>query len=357
MKYLSDCRFFRGDLPCKPHKLTGVHCESCQIYEKISNRVLIIKLGAMGDVIRTTPLITRLKVWDKGCYITWLTLTPDILPNAHIDEILPFDLKSILYLQGVEWDWVINLDKDKEAGVLLHQLHSKKKSGFIYKNNAMHPVDNLAAHKFYTGLFDDVSKANTKSYPQEIFEICGFEYQQEPYLLDDHRDKGYTWDFPKDKKIIGLNTGCGDRWTTRLWSEEKWIRLIQLIQEKNWVPLLLGGKQEHERNASIQKATGALYPGHFPLPQFINQISQCDIVVTQVTMAMHLTLGLGKKIVLMNNIFNPYEFNVTPERGVIIEPDKICQCFYRGTCVDGLSCMENLPAEKVFEALTSQLSV
>ena len=60
-----DCRFFRGDVPCKPHKQHGVHCSECKYYEKIDKNILIIKLGAIGDVIRTTPLLRRLKTMPR----------------------------------------------------------------------------------------------------------------------------------------------------------------------------------------------------------------------------------------------------------------------------------------------------
>ena len=48
-----DCRHFVGDRPCKPHKQTGRVC-TCDRYDPIKERVLIIKLDAMGDVLRTT---------------------------------------------------------------------------------------------------------------------------------------------------------------------------------------------------------------------------------------------------------------------------------------------------------------
>jgi len=59
--YYPDCKHFRGDLPCKPHKEFDVHCESCEYYDKKSEKVLIIKLGAIGDVIRTTPLVEKIR--------------------------------------------------------------------------------------------------------------------------------------------------------------------------------------------------------------------------------------------------------------------------------------------------------
>ena len=67
-------------------------------------------------------------------------------------------------------------------------------------------------------------------------------------------------------------------------------------------------------------------------------------------MAMHITIALGKKIVLMNNIFNKHEFDLFG-KGKIVEPDKPCDCFYKGSCIHETSCMKDLPAEKVFKAI------
>lgn len=356
MFYKPDCIHFLGHIPCKPHKSNGYHCSDCPAYRKISKRILIIKLGAIGDVIRTTPLVTRYKTLYPDAKFTWLTLSPDILPKNEIHEILRLGPEALLYIQNTDWDIAINLDKEKEAGALLKTVNAAEKLGFILKDGAIQPVNEAAWHKFETGLFDDVSKANTKNYCTEIFEICGLTYQGEPYLLDNHADKGYTWDIDHSKPVIGLNTGCGDRWTTRLWSIEKWIDLSKMLSAAGYNVLLLGGAQEHERNLQIQAGSGATYLGNFPLPRFINLIDQCDLVVTQVTMGMHLTLGLQKKIVLINNIFNPHEFDLFG-RGKIVQPPKACKCFYRGTCVDGSSCMETLETATVKAAVDEVLAL
>ncbi|MFC7668184.1 glycosyltransferase family 9 protein [Hymenobacter humi] len=129
------------------------------------------------------------------------------------------------------------------------------------------PKTSLAEHKFLTGLFDQVSQANTKPYVQEIFELCGFDFRGEEYVFDTHEDKGYDWSLlPTAGPRIGLNTGCGDRWTTRLWSDEKWISLIIQLQQAGYSPVLLGGEAEAARNQHLRGATGATYPGTFPCP-------------------------------------------------------------------------------------------
>ena len=352
MKFNADCIHYKGHIPCKPHKQHGFHCADCSAYTKVSKRILIIKLGAIGDVIRTTPLVVKFKKEFPDCKITWLTWTPDILPSSQIDEILKWDHNSLLYVQHSHWDIAINLDKEKEAGALLKIVDAEEKYGYVLKDNEIQPINELAVHKFSTGMFDDVSKANTKSYLQEIFEICGHTHAGEPYLMDTHDDKGYTWNLPKGKKIIGMNTGCGGRWTTRLWSIDKWVELVAILkqQEPDAEILLLGGEAEHARNKEIQQRSGALYLGYFTLFEFINLVNHCEMVITQVTMGMHITLALGKKIVLMNNIFNPYEFDLFG-KGEIVAPNKSCKCFYRGSCLDGVSCMEELPASKIAEAV------
>ena len=354
-----DCRHFRGDLPCRPNKEHGHTCADCPVYAPVGKRILLIKLGAIGDVIRTTPLLRRLRQEHPGCYITWLTLTPAILPQQAVDEILKFDFASVLQLTARRFDVAINLDKEKEACALLRKVEAAQKFGYTLRDydGVPWPVNARADHKFLTGIFDQASLANTKPYVQEIFELCGFDFRGEEYVFDTHADKNYDWSaLPAGPgPRIGLNTGCGDRWTTRLWSSEKWIELITSLQAAGYVPVLLGGEAEHPRNRELQAATGAAYPGTFPLPQFINLMHQMDGIVTQVTMGMHISIALGKPTILMNNIFNPHEFDLYG-RGQIVQPNRECVCFYRGSCRLGTSCMEALPAAKVLQAVRESVA-
>ncbi|HNR85515.1 MAG TPA: glycosyltransferase family 9 protein [Taishania sp.] len=350
----TDCIHFRGDLPCLPHKKHGYVCQTCPVYTKIETRILIIKLGAIGDVIRTTPLLRKIRETYPNAKVTWLTQSPAILPKTAIEEVLNYDFKSVLYIQQVEFDLLFNLDKDKDACALATTINAKKKFGYTLHNGVPYPQNDLANHKFSTGLFDTVSKANTKSYVQEIFELVGWEFNGEEYVFDNHEDKGYRWKLDKSKPLIGLNTGCGDRWTTRLWPNEYWIELIQLLKKNGYEPVLLGGEQEHEKNSMLAQTTGATYLGYFNLQQFINLMYQMDLIVTQVTMAMHITIALQKKIVLMNNIFNPHEFELYG-RGVLVEPSKECICYFDGTCKNGNSCMKDLAPQTIFGEIKKQL--
>ncbi|MBU1638710.1 hypothetical protein KKC97_13690, partial [bacterium] len=81
-----DCRHFRGHLPCRPHKQQGVVCESCGYYEPFKEHILIIKLAAVGDVIRTTVLLRKLRKELPQAWISWLTETPAVVPTRAFDK-------------------------------------------------------------------------------------------------------------------------------------------------------------------------------------------------------------------------------------------------------------------------------
>jgi ADP-heptose:LPS heptosyltransferase len=352
--YHYDCRHFRGDVPCAPNKREGVHCEGCPYYEPVTENILIIKLGAAGDVLRTTPLLAPLRKHHPKARIWWLTHTPELVPKSHVDRILKWSSESLETLNALRFSRVINLDKDTYACALTSRLNADSKDGFVLgKFGESEPVTKRAEEKFITGIFDDVSLANRKDYPTELFEICGYEFHGEEYILDVPAGEEFP-ELDRSRPIVGMNTGAGARWTSRLWSIDNWSALANKILDSGKNVLLLGGPDEDGRNREIHRRTNgrAQYLGYFHLTQFIALMQQCELIVTGVTMGMHIAIGLRKKLVLMNNIFNPYEFGDLYGLGEIVQPDLQCKCFFRGQCINPeYFCLEHLPVEKLHGAI------
>jgi heptosyltransferase-2 len=341
-----DCKYFKGHIPCKPNKEHNVDCSNCKYYIATEKQILIIKLGAMGDVIRTTPLLHRYRELYPNAKITWITHTPDVLPQNMIDYLYKWDTTSLFIIQHKQWNIAINLDKDEEACILMSQLNADEKLGFTWSQNHIAPATSEAEHKLITGLFDHISIKNKKNYLDEIFEICKMQFNDEPYYLNYDKKLADSWTnkFNKiahGKTIVGLNTGCGERWQTRLWPEELWIEFIKLLQEADYFPIVLGGPQEDTINKKFAQETSCYYPGTFSLKEFFAITAACDIIVTQVSMMMHIAIALKKKLVLMNNIFNRNEFYLY-NRGVIVEPETGCDCYYGNTCKRERSCMHDI---------------
>ena len=345
-----DCRHFIGDRPCAPHKEHGVHCDGCAYFDPIRERILIVKLGAAGDVIRTTPLLRRLKEDYPSSHITWLSDFPELLPSQ-VDRALRLNERSLTYLRTRAFDLAFILDKDPEAISLAERIDAPRKLGFgMDEWGHARALNSEAEEKILTGVFDDISQANRKSYPEELLELCGYDYRGEKYLLD--RKATRDWGIKRDKPLVGLNTGSGGRWSSRLWPEEHWQALAKQLLAGGIDVLWLGGPAEDERNKRLAAACGGTYAGHFSLPEFVDLMAQADVIVTQVTMAMHIAIGLERRLVLMNNIFNPHEFELYG-LGQIVEPDPPCDCYYTPVCPH--DSMRNIQPERMFKAVQEEI--
>ena len=98
-------------------------------------RILIIKLGAIGDVIRTTSIIPGLVEKYKSPEIHWATKkqSSDVLKGIkEIKRIFVVE-KDIDEILNLRYDLIISLDDDFEVCRLASQISSKKIVGSCLK--------------------------------------------------------------------------------------------------------------------------------------------------------------------------------------------------------------------------------
>src|SRR5437660_4858280 len=153
-----DCKFFLGDRPCVWHKQTGVLC-TCDRYEKVEERLLIVKLDAMGDVLRSTALLPALAEAHPRAAITWITRkesTPLLQRNPYVTEVLEFGADALIHLQTRTFDRVINLDASKTSAALATAACSSQKVGFILEDRAsVQPTNAPARRRLQAGFSAD----------------------------------------------------------------------------------------------------------------------------------------------------------------------------------------------------------
>jgi ADP-heptose:LPS heptosyltransferase len=346
----TDCMYYLGDRPCRPHVEEGHRC-TCIHFQPTNRRGVIIKLGAAGDVLRSTPLLRALDPANTGTKILWVTHSPELLPADACEAVHPTAATLARIAQGM-WDFCWNLDKDPEACAIAASTKTTEHRGYTLRDGVPYPVDKAAWHKFATGIDNPYSRRNRQSYVEEIFDITGLPFQREEYWLRSTtataKEKAAQL-IPKDS-AIGLNIGAGKRWPSRIWPVEYWIELIKLLKGRGLQPVLLGGPEEVEMSAQLVDATGCFASGVQPLETFYAIVEHCQCIVSAVTMAMHLAIGARTPLVLLNNIFNRYEFELYG-RGEIIEPPTLCDCYYSGVCRTGRNCIKEISPQAVFEAI------
>ena len=75
----TDCVYYLGDRPCRPHVEAGHRC-TCTYFQPTVRRGVIIKLGAAGDVLRSTPLLRTLDPIKTGTKVLCYPLSR---PSTH----------------------------------------------------------------------------------------------------------------------------------------------------------------------------------------------------------------------------------------------------------------------------------
>ncbi len=355
----TDCRYFNGYKPCFEHKLRGTNCDkNCNSYSPPSMRILIIKTGAAGDVIRTTPLLRKLRELHPASEIIWLTKYPELVPTQGVDHKIIFDWENSLGLIYQKFDLLINLDKSAPEAALATKIDANKKKGFLLDlNGKIVPADKDAEFKWHSGFNDKMMKQNTQHFVEETFKACGYDFAGEKYWIDEC--VAWKKSTVTGQPVIGLNTGCGDRWTARLWPEANFEALAVALIKRGFAATLLGGQAENEKNIRLSQKTGAVYHGVQSLKDFSSIVSACDVVVTSVTMTLHLAIAKSKRIVLFNNIFPTNEFHLYGN-GEILEPKLKCQACYKPQydphCPVN-DCMSLITPEDAFAAVERQLKV
>lgn len=366
MKFNRDCVHFLGSKPCEEHKERGILCETCDKYKQIKSRILIIKLDALGDVLRTTSILPALHKKYPGAAVTWLTrgnAIPLLRNNPWIYRIWALEDNYLEYLLNQRFDIAFCLDADLLAGSVLNLSQATKKYGFTTKSNGyVVPVNKNAETWYCMGLDDTAKKENRKTFFEHLYQICDlpFPVHRPQYLLQPEQleiasafkeEKNLT----RFKTIVGINTGGGKRWQMKKWIQSSIIALIQNLKAyKSDVGILLyGGHEETQYNIEIMKAVGkdVIDTGcQNSLDKFAALASLSDIFLTPDSLGMHISIALGKTTLVLVGPTSPWELDVF-ENGEIIFSDLACIACYKNLCDLESNCMEAITPEIVLEKI------
>ncbi len=364
MQLSLDCKYYRGDRPCEFKS----KCK-CKHYEPMGKRILIIKTGALGDVVRTISIVQTLKEVYPESYLVWIT-DPKAIPllryHPDIDKIVPFDVGGILEVSVQRFDLLISLDKEPGPAALSQKVSADDKRGIgLSEFGTIYPMNPECEPYFELGLDNNLKfYENQKSYHQLIHEAVGLPYIRRSYRI--YCDEGVLqevrteFDAIRSKYsgklgIVGLNTGSGKVFANKSLPREKWVELIERLSDDGFLPLLLGGPGEKEKNAWIENHSPADIINtdtQNSLERFVAIVDQCDIVVTGDTLGLHVAIGRSVPVVA---IFGPtceQEIDLFGLGRKIVAPVD-CRPCYKRKCDFIPSCMDAISVDCIMEEIRS----
>ena len=244
--------------------------------------VLIIKLGATGDVVRTTPLLRRL-----DGRVSWITAENNLSLLEGIDrEVRCVTWENRNRVTDTVYDLVINLEDDREISAFVKELRFKQLFGahlngdgqLAYTSDSRDWFDLSLISTYGREQADQLKLLNRRTYQELIFTGLGLRFCGEPYYLPPPCPTGLRGD-------VAISSTAGAVWPMKAWSyyhelknelESRGVK-VNILQNR---PSLL------KHLADVQ--------GH-----------RC--LVSGDSLPMHLALGSGVRCVSLFTCTSPWE--------------------------------------------------
>ena len=244
--------------------------------------ILIIKLGATGDVVRTTPLLRRL-----NGPVTWITAENNLTLLQGIDrEGRYLSWENRKRVAKTVYDLVINLEDDWESSRFLKELKFKQLFGahlngddqLAYTSDSSEWFDLSLISTYGREEADRRKLLNRRTYQELIFEGLGLGFCGEPYYLPPSIPTRLQGD-------VAISSTAGP-----VWPMKKWAYFDELKRELQAMGLTVNILQNRpsllEHLADVQ--------GH-----------RC--LVSGDSLPMHLALGSGVRCVSIFTCTSPWE--------------------------------------------------
>lgn len=342
-----DCRHVRWDRPCAPHKRRGKECATCDEYAPVRHRVLMVKLAATGDVLRTTAFLPAIHAAWPQAKVTWLTRKSAVGlfdGNPLVDEVLATDdAVTAARLATETFDVVLCPDADPDAAVLAAMAKGKERRGYVRDaGGRIVPLGPGAARWLAMGLSDRSKKANTQTYQHLVAEVLGLDPAavREPILEPSKNDSAEAAAFvrglPGHGPLVGLNTGAGGRWAYKQWTRAHQQTFLRLCTDAGLRVLLLGGPEEVATHKELLAAAAGrpVFDGgnHNSYGRFAALIDQCRAVVTSDSLAVHCAAARKVPAIVLFGPTSAAEIEVYGRGSKIVPKDLDCLCCYLPRC-------------------------
>lgn len=267
---------------------------------------LVVKIGALGDVLRTTPIFRVLK--GKN-YLLSDKRTKEFIPEGRfIKKIIEVEKKE--RLENIYFDLVLNLEENEEIAVFIKRklrfknligvYYDDKKNKLSYTKESRKWFDMSLISRFGIKKANELKFKNRKTYQELHFEMIGKKFNGEKYLLK----------IPKTKNIIknsvAIQSTVGEKWPMKAWPF--YGDLSKILEKRGFKVYFL----KHRKR----------------IKDYINDINKCEILISGDTLAMHIGLALKKKILAIFTCTSPWEIYDYGRMVKVISP-RFKEAFYK----------------------------
>jgi ADP-heptose:LPS heptosyltransferase len=177
--------------------------------------VLIVKLGATGDVVRTTPLLRLL----SGS-VTWITAAKNgVFLDGLADNLRHFSWEARARALDIPYDIAISLEDTLEVALFLKSVRPAEIFGAYadsskrlrYTDNSKCWFDLSLISSYGRQEADRLKLLNRQTYQELIFNGLGLRFAGESYVLPEAIETGLSGD-------VAIAADAGPIWPMKKWA-------------------------------------------------------------------------------------------------------------------------------------------
>lgn len=222
-------------------------------------KILIVLLGAIGDVVRGLTIVTSIKKQWPDAEISW-AIEPRsksiIDGHSSIDKIFLFQrgkgffeyLRFAKELRKEKFDIVLDLQRHFKSGFTSYYTGAKRRIGFnranskefnwLFSNEQIEAVDNFSLKIYHYQLF-------LKKLGLQIHEPLEFSLEAPKESVD--KISNLFDVLPQNSRAKRAAMILGSTWSSRFWFVEHYVKLINELYDKHGIVSVLVGANS-ERN-------------------------------------------------------------------------------------------------------------
>ena len=258
--------------------------------------ILVIKLGALGDVVLSLPQLAHLLEVHAGDRVTLLTAPAyaDLVAGFSGLEVVCFRRKGLLemtrllaWLLGRQFDRVYDLQGSLRSRVMTlltrAPLRAGPAPGIAYTHTPS--AGSAAVHAF--DRFNEVLVAAGTGAAAPVFRHSG-PASGMPAVeawLQDHGLQG--------KRLALLHAGGSPRWISKRWAEAYFLELATALDEHGIAVIWIGAAAERDLNRRLSAVAGIDATGCFDYRELAALADHALFAVTHDSGPMHLLSTAG----------------------------------------------------------------
>ncbi len=270
--------------------------------------ILIIKHGALGDIILATAAFAAIRAHHPKTKITLLTAQPyaDLLSaSPYFDEIWVDKKPRLYHIYGIyrlyrllnqkRWDFIFDLQTSERSSIYWWLLKRPRAPFCGVGRHHSHRFDDPKRHELHALEHDRSQLAVVGIHNLKIPDIS---WLKEDFSLPKRGDGIYALFVPG---------GAAHRPEKR-WPTEHFIALAHILSERGITPVLLGTESERRVLRDIANAvpTAINLCGKTSIPQIASLARQAIVAVGNDTGPMHVIAATGcPSLVLFSLSSNP----------------------------------------------------